>query len=476
MGNQRLYLALCGAALGMMLIGSARADRSRSRLPGGTSAVPPGRRDLQPGLRIGWATADITPAKPVSIAGFLSKRISTGVRDRLTATALALESRRCDGTAEEAILVSCDLLWIRRSTQEAVRKLAKGRLSDFDPDKLLLNATHTHQGPLQQSGVFDVYDVTAQEQARGIMTGDQYGAFLAERLADAAVKAWQGRKPGGMSWGLDQAGVGFNRRFVYFDGSAKMLRPVNNPEFDCVEGVEDHGLGLLFFWDLERRLTGVVINVACPAQADQGGKTGNLISADFWTDVREEVAARHKGVFVLPQCGAAGDIYTEARFRQRAEAAMAKRKGITWRREIAMRIVDGLDRALPYAQSDVNETPTFQHTVVRANLPTKGTPPSPFYTCDPVQPAEFHAIRLGDAAIVTSPFELFTDYGLRIQARSKAVCTLVVQLCCQHSGYLPSARAVRGGGYSADKALVGPEGGRVFVDECVSRINALWSQ
>ncbi len=425
------------------------------------------------GLQVGWATTDITPAKPVSVVGFFAKRISTGVRDPLTATALALESRRPDGVAEQAILVSCDLLWIRRSTQDRVRRLLKDRVAGFDVDKMLLNATHTHQGPLQESGVFGPsHDVTPQEQAQGVMTGDRYGAFLAERLAEVAARAWNGRKPGGVSWAIDQAVVGFNRRFVYFDGSAKMLTPVNTAQFDCVEGVEDHGLGLLFFWDPERRLTGMAINVACPAQSEQGG---TLISADFWTDVREEIAARHKGVFVLPQCGAAGDIYTQAMFRHRAEAAMAQRKGISWRREIARRIVDGMERALPCARSSVEASPVFKHAVVRADLPTAAVP-APFYACDSVRPAEIHVLRLGDTAIVSSPFELFTDYSVRIQARSKAVLTLLVQLSCQHSGYLPSARAVRGGGYSADKYLVGPAGGGVFVDRCVREIESLWAK
>ena len=153
---------------------------------------------------------------------------------------------------------------------------------------------------------------------------------------------------------------------------------------------------------------------------------------------------------------------------------MARRKGISWRQEIARRIVDGMDRALSSARSQIEMSPAFKHTVARADLPTVEPPLRPFYACDPVKPAEFHAVRLGDVAVVTNPFELFTDYGIRIQARSKALMTLVVQLSCQHSGYLPTARALRGGGYSADKYLVGPEGGRVFVEECVKRINALW--
>jgi hypothetical protein len=425
-------------------------------------------------FRVGWAAADITPPRPVSLVGFFQKRISTGVRDPLSAAVLALESVGPNGEAgAQAIMVSCDLLWIRKATQHAVRKALAQRLPGFDGVNLFLNATHTHQGPLQESGVFGAtHDVTPGEQARGVMTGDEYGKFLVDRLADAVVKAWQDRKPAGVSWALDQAVVGFNRRFIYRDGTAKMLGPTNTPEFDCVEGVEDHGLGLLYFWGKDRKLTGLVINVACPAQSEQGG---TAISADFWDDVRKEITARHgKGVLVFAQCGAAGDIYTQALFRQRAEAAMARRKGISWRQEIARRIADGVDRALPSARSQIDASPVFKHAVARADLPTVEPALPPFYSCDPVKPAEFHVVRLGDVAVATNPFELFTDYAIRIQARSQAVMTLMVQLSCQHSGYVPSARAVRGGGYSADKYLVGPEGGRVFVDECVKRINGLF--
>jgi hypothetical protein len=425
-------------------------------------------------LRVGWARTDITPDKPVALVGFLERRISQGVKDRIMATVLALESVKPNGeVADQAIVVSCDLISIRKSTQEAVRKLLKERLGDFDSDKVLLNATHTHQGPQQQSGgAKGKYALTAEEKAQGWMTGDDYRKFLAERVVQAVVEAWKNRKPGGMSWAIDQAVIGFNRRFVYTDGVARMLSQVNTPAFDCIEGVEDHGLLLLFFWDMQQELTGLVINVASPAQSDQGG---NLISADFWHDVREEIATRHsKDVFVLPQCGAAGDMYAMGKFRHRAESAMAERKGITWRREIARRIADGVDRALPAARKHIEKTLVFKHTVARIDIPEKDPPALPFSEVDSVKPAEFHILRLGDIAVATNQFELFMDYGIRIQARSEALLTFVVQLSCGHSEYVPTNKAVRGGGYSAEQYLVGPEGGRVIVDEVVERINALW--
>ena len=43
-------------------------------------------------LNIGWASADITPDKPVIIRGQFYARISDGVQDPITVTALAIES------------------------------------------------------------------------------------------------------------------------------------------------------------------------------------------------------------------------------------------------------------------------------------------------------------------------------------------------------------------------------------------------
>lgn len=99
---------------------------------------------------------------------------------------------------------------------------------------------------------------------------------------------------------------------------------------------------------------------------------------------------------------------------------------------------------------------------------------TPFYTTDTIDPMEFHVLRLGDIAIATNPFELYLDYGVRIKARSPAVLTLLVQLSCQHCGYLPTEKAIKGGGYSADKYVVGPKGGQALVDETVKHLTALW--
>jgi hypothetical protein len=88
---------------------------------------------------------------------------------------------------------------------------------------------------------------------------------------------------------------------------------------------------------------------------------------------------------------------------------------------------------------------------------------------------ELHVIRIGDVAICTNEFELFTDYGIRIQARSKALQTFVIQLAGSGT-YLPTEKAVKGGSYSAiiESFLVGPEGGQILVDRTVDLINSMF--
>ena len=83
------------------------------------------------------------------------------------------------------------------------------------------------------------------------------------KVADAVVLAWE-NKPGGFSRGLGMRCWGHNRRTVKFDGSARMYG-VNDPDLHY-EGIDDDRVQLLFFWDRNGALTGMVINTVATAQ------------------------------------------------------------------------------------------------------------------------------------------------------------------------------------------------------------------
>jgi hypothetical protein len=92
----------------------------------------------------------------------------------------------------------------------------------------------------------------------------------------------------------------------------------------------------------------------------------------------------------------------------------------------------------------------------------------------PYLPVEVHAVRLGDVAFVTNPFELYLDYGMRIKARSPAIQTFIVQLAGPGS-YVPAARSIAGGAYGAVPASteIGVEGAETLVEWSVRTLEEI---
>ena len=451
-------------------------------------------------LHVGGATVSITPDQPVALSGQMHTRIAKEVESPVTATALALESRDGDKVLDQAIMVSCDLVAIREGILEKVRERLKERLPDFDVNKLFLSATHTHTAPVMREGAYKLPD-------EGIIQPKEYVEFLADQVAQASVKAWQSRKPGSVGWGLGYAVVALNRRSVYANGTAQMYGATNRANFRVIEGYEDHGVEVLCFWDANDKLFATAINVACPSQEVEGR---SAVNADFWHQVRELLHEKHgKDLLVLGWTGAAGDQSPHLMHRKAAEERMRKLRGLDRLEDIARRVVAAWEEAYAGAKQERHRDVPLVHKVQTIELPerivtekeaTEIKAKVAELSKDPRNqrrvlwhqaavdrferqqagdilpyPIEFHAIRLGDIAIATNPFELFTDFGIQMKSRSPALQTFVVQLAGPGS-YVPSKRAELGGGYSAivESNEVGPEGGQTLTDHTVDTLTELW--
>ncbi len=461
-------------------------------------------------LLVGTAEVDITPPEPVSVSGQFNLRIAKKVETPIVASIIALESREEGVSRDVAIMVSCDLLYIPSEILELVRKAVRVSLPELDTRKIFLNGTHTHTAPVLLS---DKYPIPK----KGVMQVGQYRTFLAERVAGAIVQAWKRRIVGSVSWGLSHAVVAYNRRAVYSDGSARMYGKTDIAEFRNLEGYEDHDVNTLFFWHDFGKLVGVVVNVSCPSQEVE---SRSAVNADFWHPVREALRERYgEQLCVLAWTGASGDQSPHLMYRKAADERMRRLRGLSRLDEIARRIVSAVDDAYEAVKNDrhtdvrlIHKMETIQlpmrlvtemeyaeakEAVVKAAAQIEQNPeaakreyrrmkwygmtvnrfnrqrdePKPTYEM------ELHVLRIGDVAICTNSFELFTDYGIRIKARSKAVQTFVVQLVGPGT-YLPTEKAVRGGHYSAvvHSSLVGPEGGDALVDRTVDIINSLWTE
>jgi hypothetical protein len=270
--------------------------------------------------------------------------------------------------------------------------------------------------------------------------------------------------------------VAQNRRSIYADGRAQMYGPTDRPDFRGIEGSEDQGVEVLFFWDGAGKLLATAVNLACPAQEGEGG---SAVNADLWHDVRESLRARYgRDLLVLAWTGAAGDQSPHLMYRQRAEERMRALRGLTRLQELSRRIVAAWEEAYEGARKEQHSDAVLVHEVATIELPVRMVTETEAAearakaeslakdprnrrlviwhgdvvkryerqqagTAEPFA-MELHAIRLGDVAIATNVFELFTEFGIQIKARSRALQTFVIQLAGPGS-YVPTARAARGG-------------------------------
>jgi len=474
-------------------------------------------------LHVGAASVDITPALPVALDGQFNLRIAKTAETPLTANVLALESREGSRSLDLAIMVSCDLVGIPDELLGMVRQEVLKQVPELDARKLFLNATHTHTAPVLKNDLTSSFRYPIPKD--GVLQVEEYGRFFVERVAETIVKAWNSRRPGSATWGLSHAAVAYNRRAVYSqklptpgafgDGTARMYGEMQLPEFRNLESMEDHDLNVLFFWDRPGKLIAMAIDVPCPAQLVEARSS---VNADYWHPVREKLRQRFgPDLVVLGWIGAAGDQSPRPMHRKAAEERMIKLRHLSGLEEIARRIVLAVEEAYETVNEDRYLDVALIHKVDMLALPMRLVTEEEFafskaerdkyaaqmaadpksaddvltcmtwnqYVLDrferqesdphPKRDVELHVLRLGDVVVCTSPFELFTDYGIRIQARSKALQTFVVQLVGSGT-YLPTETAVCGGGYSAviQSNEVGPEGGQILVDHTVTLINEVF--
>lgn len=487
-------------------------------------------------MKIGWASRDITPLRPTSLRGLFNLRIATSVNDPLTVTALALE--RGD---EQVVFVSMDICGVDEEVLAGSREALRERLPDFDPQRLVAGATHTHTAPFAGSrGLQKEEDYLEDIRARypDYMTTAEYTDMVVEAVVSAVCDAWESRDEGYVAWGYSYAVVGENRRVRYFDDRAVMYGSVAEPDFSHIEGHVDHGVNMLFTYDADQLLTGMIINVASPSQASEGGQ--DYVSADYWHETREEIRRRRgEGLFILPQCSAAGDQTPHRLIQARAEERMlelkygegrTKQRNFGLRRDIARRIADAVDDAEPAVRQELHDDAPLMLDQRTLDLPHWDVTDEEYaalqeqmadsqaqldslgevdrldakYTAlrsrlawcqravdrylEPLEsvPIEMNVVRVGDIAFVTAPFEYYLDFGDRIKGRSEALQTFVIQLAGSCSdgdtkrsggGYLPTERAASGLSYGAvpPSCRVAPQGGQVIVDEAVAVIRSMFA-
>jgi hypothetical protein len=219
-----------------------------------------------------------------------------------------------DNGDEQAIFISADMTEVPSHAFDAICKNL-GVYEDLDFSKVTFHVTHSHNSTdfrtdfLRNDNEY-MYgkDILPQiEIPEDIFEYKEAQTFFIEKMTELISKAWENRKPGGISYAQDYAAVGFNRRPVFEAGGKRqtiMYGDCSEPDFKRFEGGADHTADMLYTWDIDGRLTGVMVDIPCPSQVNE---LHYFISADFWAPTRNAIRERLGNVYVLPACGAAGD-------------------------------------------------------------------------------------------------------------------------------------------------------------------------
>lgn len=483
-------------------------------------------------IRIGWAQRSITPDRPVWMIGQMYQRFSRYVHDPITATALAL-----DNGDQQAIFVSMDMEGVPGQAMEPLKEALKDH-PEIRFESISFNVTHSHNSSNFDTDTLRSYNeylfstdiLPAIHKPEDILEREEATRFLVDRLCELIVSAWENRAPGGISFAHDYAVVAFNRRPQFGkvdDCESIMYGDCSREDFLGMEGGVDPSVELMYTFDAKGDITGVVCNVACPSQVYE---LHCFLTADYWAPTRSAIREKlGKNVYVLPLCGAAGDLAPVdlveiSKYNHQALLDWGGQTKEVFRdfdmtqlcQNIGDRISEAVARGYRTAKNYIDTAPVFIHETFTMDLPIRQvseedyreameqveairrrfSKENPMTMRDIVKAFEpqgvvmryelqnktkvfsftCHVLRLGDAAVATNPFELYHEYALRIKARAAARQVFIVQLSNGAGGYLPTERAIRGGSYSSKPASTtcGPDSGEALVRKTLETMDALW--
>jgi len=419
-------------------------------------------------LRAGTATANLTPPVGAFLAGFASRtRPCEGIHDDLLARALVVEA---DG--QRLALVSCDLIGLTTESVASIREMAE-KAAGVPAASVLIACTHTHSGPttgvLRHPGLDLEFVHIVEKKVAGAI------AEAASNLADAALAVGRGR-----------ARIGVNRRQRQPDGSTTLGKNPEGPTDPDVAVVRVDGPG--------GRPLAIVACHACHPVVLAGGNY--LVSADF----PGRLAAFVEGVFPGCRClffnGGCGNInpvvvggtFEDAsRLGRFLGAEVVKvAEGLSPRPEA---VVGTSSRAVevplaPLPSAEEARTTIEERTRVLEEQLASGAVSREVAEADwergwarevmseygkpdrlRALSLELMGVRLGNAALIGMPGEVFVEIALAVKNAAPLQPTAVVSYANGVVGYIPTARAFEEGGYEVERAYKFYRGVYAFTPE-----------
>jgi hypothetical protein len=388
----------------------------------------------------GVARVKITPQEPIWMAGYASRdKPSEGVRQDLYAKALAVQ----DDTGKPAVLVALDLVGIEREMADVIA----GRcLKEYGitRDRLLLNISHTHSGPVAGLSLMPLYKLTPEQ--RDVVR--RYTGGLINKIVGVVGASLQNLAPATLVFKQGLAGFAVNRRRV---SNRSLPGPV------------DHDVPVLKVTDAAGTLRAVVVGYACHATC-----LGDFqINGDWPGYAQEEIEKAHPGATALFVQGCGADINPLP--RRTVELAM------TYGKVLAAAVEEVLGRPMtplagPMKTAFECVDVAFQTPPTREELETRLKDKNVYRQIharhllgildrdgklQSSYPYPIQVWRFGPKlTLIALAGEVVVDYSLRLKSQHGWETTWVAGYSNDILAYIPSLRVLREGGYEGADAMI----------------------
>lgn len=471
------------------LTGAKKARRFLEELTGQKSSAAAPAPMVTTDLAAGIAVIDITPPTDYRMSGYFNERLSTGTLNPLHAKAIVLRQGR-----QHAALVFCDIIGLSLDVSSRAREQASKK-TGIPVENILIAATHTHTGPLYFGALRKhFHDLAVARYGSDPCEKVDYSSELVAKLVKVITQANAAIKPIRLDAGVaEQQGLSFNRRFYMKDGSVRFNPGVLNPDIVRPAGPIDPEIGIVSFREVDNdRTAAALINFALHLDTVGGTK----YAADYPFYLEQSLREKYDDEFVLLfGTGTCGDInHIDVTKKERlktdyigktlAETVKAEEKNLR-----------SITEPMLAVKSRIVNVPLQRYgpekiAWARENIKKVGTAELPFlkqveaYKILAIEMRRSETIQLEvqvfrlsrDVAVVGLPGEVFVDLGLAIKRASPFPITLVIELCQDAPGYIPTKKAFAEGSYETVNSRIAPGGGEMMVEAAVQLLKALGLQ
>jgi len=437
-------------------------------------------------LTAGLAVIDITPPVGYRMSGYFSERLSTGTSNPLRAKAIVLRQGEASGA-----LVFCDIIGLSLDVSSRIRRIAANR-TGIPAENILIAATHSHTGPLYFGALRKhFHDLAIAEHGRDPYEKVDYSSGLVRKIVRVISQANKKAKPVQLKAGAaEQQNLSFNRRFHMKNGTVRFNPGVMNPDIVRVAGPIDPELGIVFFNKPGCGSPNAAL-VNFTLHLDTVG--GSKYAADYPFYIEQSLRQEYGDDFIsLFGTGACGDInHIDVTKRERLKTDFIGKTLAQTVKATASSLDNVADPSLA-VRSETEHVPLQNFgpdkiAWARESVKKVGTSELTFLEqveaykilARQMRPGETIGLEVqvfrlsSDVAVVGLPGEVFVDLGLAIKQASPFDTTLVIELCQDAPGYIPTKKAFAEGSYETVNSRIAPGGGEMMVKAAVRLLKEL---